>query len=201
MPRVVPGQVVAFINKVFVFNNRLALIDAQDSPQLTAIVELARAIPTELLTITGEDYAEYMVALGAIDFCLRTWISRGSVGGLSGVSGKSPVFIIREFLAKCPDEGPSATTTELAFVTEAALRQSIRLDISAANQDLVNGEWKGATVLAGSALEALLLSRRCKWPSRSKRARSRAPPWRSRRTRRSTAPRTRTSSDGIWSST
>jgi hypothetical protein len=35
--------------------------------------------------------------------------------------------------------------------------ESIRRDISAANLDLVNGEWKGATVLAGSAAEALLL--------------------------------------------
>ena len=37
------------------------------------------------------------------------------------------------------------------------MRESIRLDISAANRDLANGEWKGATVLAGSAVEALLL--------------------------------------------
>jgi hypothetical protein len=43
------------------------------------------------------------------------------------------------------------------FITDIDLRDSIRRDISAANQDMVNGEWKGATVLAGSATEALLL--------------------------------------------
>jgi hypothetical protein len=36
-------------------------------------------------------------------------------------------------------------------------RESIRLDISAATRDREIGEWKGATVLAGSAVEALLL--------------------------------------------
>jgi hypothetical protein len=43
------------------------------------------------------------------------------------------------------------------FITDADLRESIRLDISAANRDAANGEWKGATVLAGSASEAMLL--------------------------------------------
>ena len=53
--------------------------------------------------------------------------------------------------------GPAPATTELSFITDAGLRQNIRLDISAANSDLAQGEWKGATVLAGSATEALLL--------------------------------------------
>jgi hypothetical protein len=60
-------------------------------------------------------------------------------------------------LAKCPDEAPAPGTTELAFISDADLRENIRRDISAANQDMTNGEWKGATVLAGAAVEALLL--------------------------------------------
>ncbi|GAA09697.1 hypothetical protein ATPR_2701 [Acetobacter tropicalis NBRC 101654] len=48
-------------------------------------------------------------------------------------------------------------TTELAFIEDVELRNSIRLDISAATNALHNGEWKAATVLAGSASEALLL--------------------------------------------
>jgi hypothetical protein len=48
-------------------------------------------------------------------------------------------------------------TTDLNFITDQSLRESIRLDISAANSALVNGEWKAATVLAGSVIEALLL--------------------------------------------
>jgi hypothetical protein len=69
----------------------------------------------------------------------------------------SPIVLLRRTLAKCPDEVPSPGTTELVFIVDTELRESIRRDISAANQDMVNAEWKGATVLAGSATEALLL--------------------------------------------
>jgi hypothetical protein len=75
----------------------------------------------------------------------------------SGIRDTNIVLLLRVLLAKCPDEAPSPGTAELLFVTDADLRESIQRDISAANQDAVNGEWKGATVLAGSAIEALLL--------------------------------------------
>ena len=48
-------------------------------------------------------------------------------------------------------------TAGLNFVTNAALRDRIRLDISAATSAYQNAEWKAATVLAGAAAEALLL--------------------------------------------
>jgi len=67
------------------------------------------------------------------------------------------VTLIRNSLSECPDESPRAGTADLLFISDADLRGSIRLDISAANTDLLSGEWKGATVLAGAAVEALLL--------------------------------------------
>lgn len=60
-------------------------------------------------------------------------------------------------MAACPDEAPAPGTTELSFITDSDLRESIRLDISGGYGALAQGEWKGATVLAGSAVEALLL--------------------------------------------
>src|SRR5207247_5312310 len=48
-------------------------------------------------------------------------------------------------------------TTALLFITDDDLRESIRLDISAGYRNYAEGEWKGATVLTGSAIEALLL--------------------------------------------
>jgi hypothetical protein len=47
----------------------------------------------------------------------------------------------------------------LAFIADHDLRSSVRLDISSSQTNLNNGEWKAATVLAGAALEALLLWR------------------------------------------
>jgi hypothetical protein len=42
------------------------------------------------------------------------------------------------------------------FITDDALRNSIRGDIGAAERAFANFEWKAATVLAGAAIEALL---------------------------------------------
>jgi hypothetical protein len=67
------------------------------------------------------------------------------------------VAVVRDALTKCPDENPSPATAKLAFITDGALRDSIRNDISTATSSLHNGEWKAATVLAGAAAEALLL--------------------------------------------
>ena len=74
-----------------------------------------------------------------------------------GLSELHPISLTRRYLAKCPDQAPSPATAALQFVPDATLRESIRLDISAANRDLAQGEWNGATILAGAALEALLL--------------------------------------------
>jgi hypothetical protein len=69
----------------------------------------------------------------------------------------NPVQLLYQTLKRCPDAAPSPATTELLFITDGALRAELRLDISTANQAMTNGEWKPATVLAGSVVEALLL--------------------------------------------
>jgi hypothetical protein len=56
-----------------------------------------------------------------------------------------------------PDESPAPGTSDLEFVTDLDLRASLRNDIGAVSRALSNGEWKAATVLAGSTAEALLL--------------------------------------------
>jgi hypothetical protein len=56
-----------------------------------------------------------------------------------------------------PRRGSSSQTSELTFIADDDLRDSIRIDISAANRALHDGLWKASTVLAGAAAEALLL--------------------------------------------
>ena len=70
---------------------------------------------------------------------------------------QNPLAHIRDALAKCPDESPAPGTSDLTFITDADLRANLRNDIGAVHRALANGEWKAATVLAGSAAEALLL--------------------------------------------
>ena len=159
MARVVPTQVVELIDQLFP-NSRMAdqlEVHMGATAQLAAIRAFADWIPPELITLTGQDLADYVVALSMIESAQRLWISAGSHWKLSNYRNTSPIVLLRRALAKCPDQAPSPGTTELAFVTAPDLRESIRQDISAANRDMVNAEWKGATVLAGSATEALLL--------------------------------------------
>ena len=167
MPRVVPSQVVALIDRLFPFtatqkdiqDNRVQLALA-DAPRLAAVVELADQIPPELIALEGDEYTVYASSLAAIRTSIATWQARGGVQPLDrllGFGNLNPVTLFRRVLEHCPDEFPAPSTVELTFISEQDFRENLRTDISAANQALSNGEWKAATVLAGAAIEALLL--------------------------------------------
>jgi hypothetical protein len=124
---------------------------------LQAILAFVQQVPAELITLRDQDLSDYTVSIAMIERVQQLWIAGGGHWNLTDYRGKSPIHLLREALAKCPDEAPARGTTDLPFIADIDLRESIRRDISAANQDMINGEWKGATVLAGSATEALLL--------------------------------------------
>jgi hypothetical protein len=88
---------------------------------------------------------------------INRWNYRGGDDIPRTHDGKSPIYLVREALSKCPDQSPVAQTTELAFITDDILRDSIRLDMSSASNALHRNDFKATTVLAGSAIEALLL--------------------------------------------
>ena len=134
-----------------------------NSGMLAGLLELIDQIPQELITLEGSEYANFAMSLAAIRDSLVLWRS-GTLQALNhtlavvpGLPALNPVTFLRLGLIQCPDEAPNEATIQLLFVTDTELRASIRLDVSAANANLVNGEWKGATVLAGAAVEALLL--------------------------------------------
>lgn len=68
-------------------------------------------------------------------------------------------------MSACPDQSTAPATAELNFIPDPDLRANLRNDIGAVNRALSDGEWKGATVLAGSAIEAILL-----WDLQNRRA-------------------------------
>ena len=75
---------------------------------------------------------------------------------ISSFGNRSPVQIIRDSMAKCPDEIPIQGTADLPFLHNVALRDALRIEISTVEQALSNREWKAATVLGGAALEGIL---------------------------------------------
>ena len=68
-----------------------------------------------------------------------------------------PVGLIYRALFGLPDVLPSSDTVTLPFLRDPDFELSVRTDISMASSALRNSEWKAATVLAGSVIEALLL--------------------------------------------
>ncbi len=65
--------------------------------------------------------------------------------------------MVREILGHCPDEAPSESIGRYEFIEDEELRNSLLIDLGSIESALQNQEWKAATVLAGSMIEALLL--------------------------------------------
>jgi hypothetical protein len=161
MPRVVPSQVVAFIDTLWPTPEQQKNLNPTQAGRLSGLVELADQVPGELLTMDFALYASFICAKAHIRHSLLAWASEPKqpnwLGIMPGQPEQIPVTVIRDALAQCPDESPAPGTSELSFIADADLRTNLRNDIGAVNLALSNGEYKAATVLAGSAVEALLL--------------------------------------------
>jgi len=165
MARVVPNDVVKVIDQLFPginteAENQIRELNYTHLPQVTAVLKLAQQISAELITVSSEKYGEYLACIAVLRSRARVWETQGNtlaIHHIPGMRQRSPIGVIRDVLSDCPDQIPSAKTAELKFIRDKQLRASLRLDISSVNSGLSNGEWKNATVLAGSVIEALLL--------------------------------------------
>jgi len=165
MSRIVPSQVVEIINRLFPFTStqkdgQSVDLDYSNAGSLSGIAHLIDQIPAELITLNDTDYIDFILNVEAIKSAVKSFEQRGNVNPLKFLSGfnrLSPVTIVRRALEMCPDEFPLRSAAELLFISDTPLRDSIRMDISTAEQAFRNGTWKASTVLAGSAIEALLL--------------------------------------------
>src|SRR5712692_2301208 len=135
MPRVVPSQVVELIDQLFPDARSIQKARIANGPELAAVLSLARQIPPELLTITEQDFADFAVSLQFMESTQQWSLSLQRGCQVDEYRGYRTILILRAALAKCPDEAPSPGTAELTFIPDVALRDSIRRDISAANED------------------------------------------------------------------
>lgn len=160
MPRVVPSQIIDFIDQAFpsAKDNKSFYLDRNHAEHCLAIIDLIEQLPPELLAISGQSHIEFVSAKSAIKIALDQWKLRTHrLSKVPGLDDRNPVSIIRHVLSICADEFPSKDTAKLRFIKDNDLRSNLEIDISATNLALSNGEWKAATVLAGSVIEALLL--------------------------------------------
>jgi hypothetical protein len=159
MPRVVPSQIVELIDYVYpgAAQNANMPVYSGDAAVLAAIIYLADDIPAELIVLNAEDYTRFVFGLESMGAAIDRWNHRGGDDPPRTFESTSPVVLVRNALVKCPDQNPSPTTSALSFISDADLRESIRLDISSAANAISGNDFKSATVLAGSAIEAMLL--------------------------------------------
>jgi len=148
MPRVVPSQIIEVIDELFPEVKTNSRVTIRSGPSLAAILSLTKELPPELLTLTGQHLSDYIVAISLAETIQKIWTGGGNSFQVNEHRGTSVMALLRQTLANCPDQVPSPDTTKLLFITDPDLRESIRQDISAASQDSMNAEWKGATVLA-----------------------------------------------------
>jgi hypothetical protein len=156
MSRVVPSQVVLTTRRMF--PHIPEGMSSDHAPLLAATLSMVEQIPHELITLDEDDYRNYVVSIAVLRSSINSWERRGNVRSSTTVPGHGHALkLLLECLEKCPDQGIASATVTLPFISDPAFEENIRMDISASNQALINGEWKAATVLAGSVIEALLL--------------------------------------------
>jgi hypothetical protein len=135
MPRVVPSQVVEFIDRVFPWlrtadsgNNVLGKVHAGAAAGLLDLVD-------RLIILSGREYTDLIFSVATIRDRLILWQNQqnpnieNSIGQTAGPL--NPVTVIRQALSKCPDQNPSATTAEVKFIQDAELRENLRNDVAA----------------------------------------------------------------------
>lgn len=161
MPRIVPRQIVTAIGQLFPqihaggdFNLWQA-----NRPEVLTLLDLIEHMSPELMPLDPDDFLQLMISINYLRGALAHWTTRDTAFGRASGGDRTVIYDIYDILARCPDAAPALTTTELSFIpdSEIEFREGLRLDISTANQALANGEWKAATVLAGSVVEAFLL--------------------------------------------
>ncbi len=169
MPKVVPSQIVEFIDKRYPVvkdqlngHSKTFSIDFSRQGIVGTVMHLIDQLPTSLLPIEGDELVRFLEAYHELKSGVAIW-STGS-GGLrheitkiKDGSGLNPLTVIRDILSRCPDQGTESYDNRLAFITDKTFGEIINQDIGFVNEALSNAEWKASTVLAGSVIEALLL--------------------------------------------
>lgn len=155
MLHVLPSEVVQQIDRLFpwVTGTELPALGAHNAGEVAGVIALVDAVPPHLLLAQSGRYAQLLSSVAQLRSWLPTWEARGTSWTVKG----QPLRVVRNVLAGCPDEFPTPTTHGLPFISDSTLRDALRLDIEHVGRVVAYSEWKAATVLAGSVIEALLL--------------------------------------------
>lgn len=167
MPKITPSAVVQFIDRSFpdLRPRGLGTLDRGSHQALATLVALADAIGDDVLAaLTGAQYQDLLVAVEYLRVTTNRWNYPPNPGGPNIVvtpfvplGNRHPVSVVLEVMEACPDEPVVVAQTRLAFLSDPDLERSVATDVASAEGALADGRYKNACVMAGSAIEALLL--------------------------------------------
>lgn len=163
MVHAVPSQVRSLIERLFPETPTGSPLPGEvggyNAAYVAAVLDLLDRVPEELIRLSGDDFAMFWAnvsSLRAAKLARSATSDNVRVMPIRGCNQR-PLGEIYRLLGLCPDEAPVSPSKGLEFITDAAFRESLLIDVGAANSALVNHEYKASTVLAGSVVEALLL--------------------------------------------
>lgn len=132
---------------------------AGNAAAISATLAVLDQVPPQLLaTCLTQRYVQLIAAAAALRAAVSAWTVQGTGYTLHDLPHiGDQLYAVYQALRESRDAAPDLTTTALAFVDDPGLREALRLDISEMEPAIRNGEWKSATVVGGSVVEALLL--------------------------------------------
>jgi hypothetical protein len=162
MLQLLPHEAVELIDKTFpwISKQNAVVLNWGHVGAVSTLLSAVDSVPGQLLEVPKTLLPGFLAALSFLRASVQMWQGgnkQWEVASVPGFEPHHPVILIHSALEACPDAVPDPATSGLEFIKDDVLRKALRLDVSAANTALGNGEWKAATVLAGSVAEALLL--------------------------------------------
>ena len=154
MPRTFPSQIVGFLVHHFGDKSSIPTVHVDKVGIIAAFIELYDSMPPELIRLSTAEYSQLIAAVGQIRVALDQWRQTRQADSFIGVP--EAFRAAWPMMKKLSDSIPAATH-DLGFISDGLLQEMIALDVSAVTTDLQSGEWKSATIIAGSCCEALLL--------------------------------------------
>jgi hypothetical protein len=163
-----PSQIVEYIDIKFPYvksslasgRDDLSPVTKEYYPVVSLLTTMIGTIPSRVIVLKGDDLIEYSEAAEALKMAVLLW-GQGdknySIQHIPGRKNRHPIALVRKHLATLSDEGVDSDTPSLPFIQDKQFNESLRTDMTTVNSALDNGEWKAATVLAGSVIEAVLL--------------------------------------------
>lgn len=164
MTSCLPSDVVTTIKSFFPYieKNGALYVKTSEIYAIKAILELIDHVPDHLIKMSGINYAVFISCKAILHKATSVEIPKGSVFTLSelpfdGYKEANALSALFRLLRQCPDESVPETIDTISFISDESAREIARLDLASAEHAFDSGNWKGATVLAGSVIEALLL--------------------------------------------